>query len=325
MMIMSNRLVSIIIVTAGKDNFLKSCLESLFAQTYPDYEVIVIDNSLNPKLSAEIRQLNPNIKLYVSPNNLFYCAALNKGISMSKGSFVLCLNDDVLLEKSFISQVLKGFDIDDRIGLVSGKILRKDKKTLDSTGLFLSCWRTAKERGYGVADRKKFENEEYIFGVNGAVAFYKKEMLDDIKQGEDYFDPDFHIFYEDLDIAWRAKRKGWKGYYVPSAIAYHTRGATVRASAGKGKPYSRRFLSNSLHADLIKNRYMAILKNESIPGFLWHFPAIVLYDSVMWAYCLLFRPKMIINFIFNLKYLRLALKKRGLVIKNSHSPSENES
>jgi len=313
---MSNKLVTIIIVTAGKEHYLESCLASLQPQTYSDFEIIVIDNSLNPDFTNKIRKSNPDIKIYSGPKNLFYCEALNKGIEMSKGDFILCLNDDVILEKNFIEQALGSFNIDSKIGLVSGKILRQDKKTLDSTGLFLSFFRTTKERGYGLADKGQFEKEEYIFGVNGAVAFYLKKMLEDIKEGNDYFDSDFHIFYDDLDIAWRAKRKGWKGYYIPSAIAYHVRGGTVRLTKGIDKPYSRRYLSDQLHADLIKNRYLAIVKNESFFGLLLHLPGIACYDFIIWSYCLLFKPQMIKFFIFNFKYLKQAIKKRMLRLKN---------
>ena len=109
--------------------------------------------------------------------------------------------------------------------MVSAKVLRADGKTIDSTGLFLSVWRTAGERGHGLIDTGRFEREEYIFGVNGAVAFYRRQMLEEIKIGQEYFDPDFHIFYEDLDMAWRAQRAGWRGYYIPQAIAYHARGS----------------------------------------------------------------------------------------------------
>ncbi len=197
----SNKIVSIIVVTCGVKNYLKDCLNSLETQSYSTPEIIVIDNSLNPDFSQEINKDYPEIKLYSSPENLFYCAALNLGIDTSRGDFILCLNDDVVLDKKFIEEALRVFDIDARIGMVSGKILRSDGKIIDSTGLFLTPWRTAKERGYGLRDKRQYEKEEYIFGVNGAVAFYRRQMLEDIKIDTDYFDTDYHIFYEDLDVA----------------------------------------------------------------------------------------------------------------------------
>ena len=135
---------------------------------------------------------------------MFYAKALNKGIENSIGDFILALNDDVILDKKYIQEALFGFYIGNDVGMVSGKILRRDRLTIDSTGLFLSPWRTARERGYSRKNNGQFNSQGHIFGVSGAIGFYRRKMLDNIKIGEDYFDSDFRMFYEDLDIAWRA-------------------------------------------------------------------------------------------------------------------------
>lgn len=306
-----NKTVSVVVVTCGMNDYINSCLDSLKEQTYPGFEVIVIDNSLNPNFSQEILKRYPFIKLHSNPDNLFYCEPLNKGIKLSKGDFILCLNDDVILDKRFIEEALRGFSAGFNIGMVSGKILRQDRETLDSTGLFLSHWRTVKERGYGLRDRGQFEKAEHIFGVNGAVAFYRKKMLEEIKENGDYFDPTFHIFYEDLDIAWRAQRLGWKAYYIPKATAYHIRGGTVRSNCGIDKSYAFRYLSDGLLTDLIKNRYLTMIKNESFFSFLLRFPCIAIYDIFIWSYVLIFRPKLLKILLSNSKSIKSSLKKRN--------------
>jgi GT2 family glycosyltransferase len=310
----SNKMISVIIVTAGRGDYLKACLESLHKQTYPDLDIMVIDNSPGAAVGREVIKSYPKIKLYSGGQNLFYCQALNQGIQMSKGDFILCLNDDVILTDRFIEEALKGFFYDTKVGMVSGKILRGDGKTIDSTGLSPSFWRTARERGYGSYDRGNFEKEGFVFGVNGAAAFYRREMLEDIKEDNDYFDSDFRIFYEDLDVSWRAERAGWRGYYIPGAIAYHIRGGTIRAGSGIDRPCARRFLSCELEADLIKNRYLAVIKNESALNFLLHLPGMLLYDLIVWSYILFFRPPVIRIFFLNLKYLKKALRKRAINI-----------
>lgn len=307
----SNKIVSVIVVSCGIGNYLKVCLDSLKGQTYPAPEIILIDNSGEPGLRKEILQDYPFVNLYPGSKGLSYCASLNKGIELSKGDFILCLNDDVILDSNFIKGALKGFLPDSKIGMVSGKILRYDRKTIDSTGLFLSCWRTARERGYGILDAGQFQKKEYIFGVNGAVAFYRRGMLEAIKEDGNYFDADFHFFYEDLDLSWRAQNNGWKAYYVPDAIAYHIRGGSARTAGGINKPYARRYINEELHGDLIKNRYVAIIKNETRLDFLLHLPFLALYDFAMWTYILFFRPKQIRVFISNLKYLKSAVDKRA--------------
>ncbi len=294
-------LASIIIVTIGSKDYLSRCLDSVKAQSYPDLEVIVIDNSLKSDSSAKIHESFPFVKFYSNPRNLYYGVSLNRGIGLSHGEFVLCINDDVVLDQDYIRQALKGFLVEDSVGMVSGKILRMDGLTLDSTGLFLSIWYSAKERGYGQIDAGKFEKSGFVFGVSGSVAFYRKKMLEEIKQGQDYFDPDFRMFYEDLDVSWRANNCGWKAYYVSTARAFHVRGGSFRPDCGLDAPIARKYLNDELHCDLIKNRYLAILKNANLVFFLMHLVPIILYDFCAWGYVLFFRPKVAKIFLRNLK------------------------
>ncbi|MDD5465655.1 MAG: glycosyltransferase family 2 protein [Candidatus Omnitrophica bacterium] len=286
-------MVSVVIVTIGAKDYLKSCLDSLKRQTHPPFEIIVIDNSLKSGLAQDLNKLYPAVKIYPGSGDSFYAQALNKGINLAGGKFILCLNDDVVLDKDFIQQALKGFLVENNVGSVGGKILRSDGKTLDSTGLFLTPWRAAKERGYGRPDSGQFEKAGFIFGVNGAAAFYRKQMLEDVKDINGYFDLRFGMFYEDLDISWRAKRRGWPAYYIPTALAYHVRGGSFRPDSGIGKAVARRYLNDRLHCDLIKNRYLTISKNETFWGFLLHLVPVLIYDLCAWSYILIFCPRVI--------------------------------
>jgi GT2 family glycosyltransferase len=194
--------------------------------------------------------------------------------------------------------------------MVSGKILRLEAGLVDSTGLYLSLFRTAKERGYGQPDRGQFESPGYIFGVCGAAAFYRRKMIEEIKEDPEYFDENFHFFYEDLDVAWRAQNRGWKGYYVPTAIAYHARGGTARRKEGIGKSFARFYISDDLQFELIKNRYLTIIKNETLLGFLLHLPFILIYDLAALGFLVLFRPKVIPKLLDLPKFMKSAFRKR---------------
>jgi GT2 family glycosyltransferase len=220
---------------------------------------------------------------------------MNKGIGLSRGRFILCMNDDVTLDPGFIEEALKGFSKAEHVGMVSGKILRQDGKTIDSTGLFLTAQRKACERGYGIEDKGQFAREGSIFGVSGAAAFYRREMLDDIKLSNGWFDPAFRIFYEDLDVAWRAQRKGWRGYYNPKALAYHVRGGSVRQESGFGRSFARQYLSDELQVDLIKNRYLLVMRNESLLSFLMFLVPIVFHEACVWGYVLFFKPQLAVK------------------------------
>jgi len=310
----SNVIVSIIIVSSGACDYLKKCLDSCLVQSFQNFELLVIDNSYDNSLSREIQRLYPGVKLFRNPQPLSYCQSLNLGIISSVGEFVFCLNDDVILGKDYLEKIRNIFSLDEKIGAVCGKILRSNAKTIDTTGLFLSYCRTAKERGYGKKDRHQYEKPGFVFGVNGAVLFCRRKMLEEIKEPEGYFDPLFNFFYEDLDLAWRALRAGWKAYYTPYAIAYHVRGGSFRLdSKGIDQPFARRYLSEERHLDLIKNRYLTIIKNEKLFSFILHLPGIFAFECLQWGYCLLRRPRTIKLFAANLKYLPAAFKKRKLL------------
>jgi GT2 family glycosyltransferase len=282
--------VSVIIVTIGRKDYLKDCLASLAGQSCPPSEIIVVDNSLNPGFFPEMNKLYPFLKRIQNQENLFYAAGMNQGIKLSRGEIVLCINDDIILDKNFIQEALKGFLVQENIGMVGAKLLRREGKILDSTGLFLSLWRTAGERGYGQSDRGQFDRNGYIFGASGAAAFYRRRMLEEIKDENGYFDLRFKMFYEDLDLAWRANRRGWRGYYIFSAVAYHVRGGSTRPDSGIDQPIARRHLNNSLHCRLIKNRYLTILKNEIPADFILHLIPVLIYEACVWIYVLIFCP-----------------------------------
>jgi GT2 family glycosyltransferase len=299
--------ISVIIVTRGINGYLRSCLDSLKAQEdisyLADFETLIIDNSQDSGFSSIVKKNYPWARLLVQERNLYYCESLNLGIKVSNGDYVLCLNDDVTLDKNFIRFALEGVRSKPRIGMISGKVMRQDRFTLDSTGLFLTPFRTVKERGYGRLDRGQFGKAGFVFGVCGAAAFYKREMLQEIKTGGYYFDPAFHIFYEDLDIAWRANRRGWKGYYVPQALAFHHRGGTVRKKEGIARPFARRYLDDNLEIDLIKNRYLCMIRNESLPDLIIRLPFILLYEICQWGYILIYKRGLISPLIKALKEL----------------------
>jgi GT2 family glycosyltransferase len=307
----TDNLVSVIVVTKGAGNYLPKCLQSIKAQSYSLVQVIVIDNSLDESFAQNICHNFPWAQVLRSPANLFYAASLNTGIGLSKGEFILCLNDDVYLDKEFINEALKGFFLREDIGMISGKILRKDKKTVDSTELYLSIFRTAKERGYGKQDIGQFEKESFIFGPSGAAAFYRKKMLDEIREGEEYFDSNLAMFYEDIDIAWRANISGWKGYYMPKAIAYHARGGSFRPDSGLGKPIARRYLDDNLYAGLIRNRYSVIIKNENIFDLILRIMPLLLYDLCMWVYTAVLHRKAAKIFFCDMNFFYRAKQKRN--------------
>ena len=287
-------MISIIIANYNRKDLLKACLDSVRGQSFKDLEIIVIDNASTDDSVKMIGAYYPEVRLIRNTRNLLFCKAYNQGIDSAKGSFVLCLNNDVVLHKDYLKEALFAIGSDNKIGMMSGKILRMDKTTIDSTGLFLGRNRKPVERGYGKKDTGQYDEPGYVFGVTGACAFFRKSMLNELKDEHGYLDERFGMYYEDLDLCWRAQKKGWRAYYSPKALAYHARGATAVVTNSGRDVIRFTNISEELQKMYIKNRYSCIKKNDSLKGFLVNLPFILWYDVKLWSYIILFK-KVICN------------------------------
>lgn len=303
-------LISVLIVTWNSEKFIAECLHSVLHQSYPSIEVIVIDNRSSDSTPQIIKERFPLLTFIENEKNLGYCRANNLGLKKASGEYVLFLNSDVILEKDYVEKALKGFHKSEHIGMVSGKILRFDRNTVDSTGQFLSRSRKTIERGYGQRDDGHFDKAGDIFSVCGAVAFYRKKMIEEISYGHgELFDEDFFSFHEDIDLGWRANLMGWKGYYIPKALAYHFRGATGSQSMTT-RSFQMSGRSTFLKYHIVKNRYLSIIKNDTLSSYLIHFPFIAARDIVLFFYLLWTSPRVFRLLLTNRHLFRQAFRKR---------------
>lgn len=308
--------VSIGIVNYNNLEYLSDCLSSLFNQTFSKFKVIFIDNNSTDGSCDFVEKNFPDVMIIKNEKNEYFCKAHNIGIKNSGSDFHLVLNTDVILEPEFIEELLKAANMDDRIGIVSGKIMRMDKKNVDTTGLFLGKDRRPIERGYGLRDSGQYEQSGYVFGAGGVAPLYRVKMLEDIAFRKQFFDENYEIYYDDLDISWRAFLKGWKGYYTPKAIAYHKRGGTNKVLTVKSKYFAKfdfAYLSDQNKMRLIRNRYMTILKNDTILNFLRDLPSILIYDIKIWLFILFYAKSVVLELLKNLTPLKDLLVFRKFI------------
>ena len=226
-----------------------------------------------------------------------YAAAQNRLIQQTQTDVVCCLNDDVVLGDRYLEIAMQAFARDLRIGMVTGKILRPDGRTLDGAGQCVGRTRKAVDRGYRRRDRGQFDRPEYVFGPGGAAPLFRRQMLEAIalRPGE-YFDEAFGMYYEDLDLAWRAQRTGWRAYYAPAAVAYHERGAS--SGIRHGRLRHRWYLPqlSERWAELaVLNRYRAMRRNDTWPALLRDLPAILAFELCQWGYLACRSPRLFLR------------------------------
>ncbi|MFC1623903.1 glycosyltransferase family 2 protein [Candidatus Omnitrophota bacterium] len=247
---------SIIIVTYNSSQFITDCLDSVVEQTSGESEVIIIDNHSTDLTVELIRHKFPHFCLISNKENLGFSEAVNQGIRLSAGRYIFVLNSDVVLCKDFIEQVMKTVtQLPDNVGMLSPKIMRMDGQIIDSTGLMLSKSIRFFDRGSGEEDHGQYDSDNAILGPCAAVGIYRRDMLEDIEMDGEYFDKDFFYLVEDFDIVLRARKKGWKGAYLPNAIGYHIRNGSC-VSFQHRQYYS------------FRNRYFLIIKNLKITPYL---------------------------------------------------------
>jgi len=258
--------ISIVILTHNSIEFIKACLDSVFAQDDQGFEVIVVDNGSKDATVDLIKKNYTRVVLIENKENLGSCRARNQGIEISKGEWILTLDCDIILAKDFISQlIIKTETLPSDIGLIQSKILKVDRKTIYSTGIFLSSIRRFYDIGKGKSDNGQFNASKYIFGVCSAAALYRRQMFEEVKEDAGYFDERFFFLVEDVDLSWRAQRKGWRAIFYPNAICYHF------GNSSRLPQYMRQYLC-------FRNRYYSIKKNEGMINYMLKVFPVLIYD-----------------------------------------------
>jgi GT2 family glycosyltransferase len=271
--------VAVVVVTWNSSRWIDACLGSLRRLDRPPAEVVVVDGASTDGTTAFVRDRFHEVQVVECETNIGFCRANNIGISRTESPFVLALNPDTELEPGFLEEMLPALE-DPQVGMVSGKLLRFDHRTLDSAGQELARSRQPLDRGYGCPDDGRFDTDAEVFGACGAAALYRRAMLNEVSAPDgEPFDERYFAFYEDLDLAWRARRAGWRAVYRHRALGYHARGGT---SGGDGPPGRFRALwgrSSDVRFHVAKNRYLTILKNDTAWGYLSNLPFILARDA----------------------------------------------
>ena len=127
-----------------------------------------------------------------------------------------------------------------------------EKQLVDSTGIYFTPMLRHLDRGSQEVDNGHYLNFEYVFGATAAAALYRRAMIEDISIHGEFFDPDFFVYREDADVAWRAQLMGWRCMYTPMARGYHVRNVL---------PGNRRALPSAINMHSVKNRFLMRWKN----------------------------------------------------------------
>jgi GT2 family glycosyltransferase len=284
-------MVSVLITTYNSGGVLEFCLQSVLAQDYLRFEIIVVDNASTDGTRDVLERFGQRLRVFYNDCNTGFAAAQNQGMAQARGDWLLSLNPDVLLSRDFLSRLVAAGESDPRIGSVCGKLLRwrpgeagEQTQVIDSTGIYFLRNLRHLDRGAEEIDHGQYEQPEYVIGATGAAALYRRKMAEDVSPDGEFFDEDFFAYREDADVAWRAQLMGWQCLYTPLAVAWHVRRVT---------PERFKELPDLINRHSIKNRFLMRAKNLSWPMCLRLLGPILLRDALILGYCLLVRPRLL--------------------------------
>lgn len=261
--------LSTIVVAYGDDERLGTCLDAIDrarGACGAASELVVVLNRAAPERRRRLQAREHDATLVEPSTNLGFAAGVVAALDRARGEFAVLVNDDCVVEPDAFAELLAAARSAADVGSVAAQVrFARRPGILNSAGLEVDELGVATERLLGLPiDRGEAETVE-VFGASGALALYRRAMLDDVGG----LDVSFFAYLEDADLAWRARMHGWRCLYAPRAIGHHDHSPALgHGSAAKD------FLVG-------RNRVRMLAKNATRARLLRRGPAILAYDLAL--------------------------------------------
>lgn len=272
--------VSVVILNWNGKPLLKKCLPSVINATKSvkgESEIIVVDNGSEDGSVEFIKNKYPKIKIVSLEKNLGISPGYNVGAKKAKGDVLVLLNNDIMLKKDSIITLLKQFK-DRKVFAVAPKLLKWDKTTVEAEffGMkFIFGTLVFTKPNFGEKNKNEFKTSRITgFVPGGASAIDRKKFLE-LMGFDEIFAP---YYWEDVDLSYRAYKRGWVCVYEPKSVFYHKHAATLK----------KRFKRRTLHLQELKARYIFTWANIHDNGMLFRhvfwLPAVLMRSAFLSQY-----------------------------------------
>jgi GT2 family glycosyltransferase len=221
----SRKLLTVIVPSWHRPDLLQKCLSSLSRQTLraQEYDIIVVENEARADTTGGDR-LPANARVIALAANLGTTGSINRGLQQSSSEYVLLLNNDVELDFRFLEVMVGALRRELHAGFATPKLLNSRKRDMvDGAGDALLRGGGSYHLGHNDRDLGQFDKARCVLLACGAATLFCRSVLDEVEG----LDEDFFAYLDDVDLALRAQMLGYKGIYVPEAIAYHLGSATL--------------------------------------------------------------------------------------------------
>jgi GT2 family glycosyltransferase/ubiquinone/menaquinone biosynthesis C-methylase UbiE len=218
-----NPLVSIIIPVYNQWDYTYSCLKSIYENTIGiPYEIIIADDVSNDE-TVNINEYVDNITVIRNDKNLGFLLNCNNAAKKARGKYIHFLNNDTNVQKDWLKYLVDLIENDKTIGIVGSKLVYKDGKLQEAGGII---WKDASGWNYGRLDDPEKPEYNYVKEVDyisGASILIRKDLWCEIGGFDDRYVP---AYFEDADLAFEVRKRGYKVVYQPKSVVVHFEGVS---------------------------------------------------------------------------------------------------
>jgi GT2 family glycosyltransferase len=246
-------------------------LNSLEKQTVSEYSIILVDNGSSDGSLEMVRESFAEVQIIPLAKNLGFSVGNNIALKGVSTEYVALLNNDAMPQTHWLANLVDALENHPTAGFAASKMLFYHKPDqIDRAGDAYTTAGTALLRGRGKTSAA-YNNKKYVFGACAGAALYRTEMLRDIG----FFDEDFFLLYEDVDLSFRAQLMGYKCIYVPEAVVYHVGSSSI----GDDTPTSVYYSHRNLEWVYIKNMPDSLIGKTILPHLIYNLAALIFFAA----------------------------------------------
>ena len=262
--------MSVIVVNWNGKHFLADCLGALRRQTFRDFETIFVDNGSADGSAAYVKENFPEAKLLALPDNRGFTGGNIAGYQQAQGDLIVLLNNDTEAHPRWLEEIHKASLDFPEAGSFASKMMYFDRREqIENCGFGVCVAGTTIDLGRDEPDGPLWTAPREVFGACGGAVAYRRSMLDEIG----FLDPDFFMVYEDVDLSFRARLRGYRCIYVPDAIVYHR----YRATLGKRPAHQVFYSQRNIEFVYWKNMPAGLILRSTLQRLLYEIGAAIYF------------------------------------------------
>ena len=222
----SSPLASVIVLNYNGKDYLANCIESVLASKYENFEVILVDNASTDgslKTTQQHFGSDPRLKTIQNPANLGFSVGNNIGFEHCRGEYVVFLNNDTVVERDWLANLVAAMEKDPTIGLAQSKILMMDSKKIQTAGWLFSNYLVRKQAlGENRDQETQYQPTFEVSVASGASMIARRDLINEVG----LFDPKIPFFYDDTLLSFKVWLANKRVVTVDNSRIRHMMGAT---------------------------------------------------------------------------------------------------